>query len=236
MIIKTHDYEKYAQNYNKLGIEGSYYIAFRDIPWLLSKFVKGNTAIDYGCGTGRSTLFLKSLGFNVVGVDISDSMLCKARINIPDNDFFKIESAHIPFPDSSVDLVFSSFVFMEVSNIDEIKRILCEMKRVLKRQGSVMFVVACVEDPQLDFLSFSYNFTENYGKINGGDTLKLFIKKENITLYDYNWKYDDYVTALNESGLRLSYCHKPLGQDNDPYHWESESSHDYYHIFIAQKN
>ena len=162
MIIKTHDYEKYSHNYDNLGIINSYYIAFRDLPNLLSEYVAGSRAVDYGCGTGRSTLFLKNLGFDVIGVDISDSMLEKARINLPDNRFFKIKSAQIPLPDSSVDLVFSSFVFMEISSIEEIKRIFCEMKRVVRPGGSIIFVVSIVDDPKLDYLSFSYNFPENY--------------------------------------------------------------------------
>src|ERR1044071_1040587 len=69
--IKTHDYGKHASKYAELGIEDTNYLAFRDIPQLIQKHAKGMDALDYGCGAGRSTRFLKNLGLHVVGVDIN---------------------------------------------------------------------------------------------------------------------------------------------------------------------
>ena len=73
--VKTHDYTKHATEYSELGIDGTFYLGFRDVPKLIKKYVKGTQALDYGCGPGRSTRFLKSLGFDVIGVDISSDML-----------------------------------------------------------------------------------------------------------------------------------------------------------------
>src|SRR5258705_6743882 len=76
--IKTHDYGKHASKYAELGIDDTNYLAFRDIPQLIQKHAKGLAALDYGCGAGRSTRFLKNLGLHVVGVDISQDMLEQA--------------------------------------------------------------------------------------------------------------------------------------------------------------
>ena len=58
--------------------DGTNLLAYRDIPSILEKYVRGKRAIDYGCGTGRSTRFLEELGYEVVGVDISQEMLKQA--------------------------------------------------------------------------------------------------------------------------------------------------------------
>ena len=58
----TNVYEdtKRSESYAKLEFPGTYYLAYRDIPGIISKHVKGKNALDFGCGTGRSTRFLKN--------------------------------------------------------------------------------------------------------------------------------------------------------------------------------
>jgi predicted TPR repeat methyltransferase len=51
----------------------------RDLPVILREHVSGRRAVDFGCGTGRSTRLLRSFGFEVVGVDVSASMIHQAR-------------------------------------------------------------------------------------------------------------------------------------------------------------
>ena len=80
-----------AQSYAKLEFPGTYYLAYRDLPQIIAAHVKGKKALDFGCGTGRSTRFLKRLGFDVVGVDISEDMLTKARELDPDGDYCLVD-------------------------------------------------------------------------------------------------------------------------------------------------
>ncbi|MFX1295584.1 MAG: methyltransferase domain-containing protein [Promethearchaeota archaeon] len=68
-----------AESYAKLEFSGTYYLAYRDLPEIILKHVKGKNVIDFGCGTGRSTRFLKKYGFNMIEIDISAEMLKKAQ-------------------------------------------------------------------------------------------------------------------------------------------------------------
>ena len=68
-----------AESYSKLEFPNTYYLAYRDLPDIIAEHVRGKRALDFGCGTGRSTRFLKKLGFDVIGIDISGDMLEIAR-------------------------------------------------------------------------------------------------------------------------------------------------------------
>lgn len=50
-------------------------VDFGYLPDIISRHVSGNLAIDFGCGTGRSTRLLKQLGFEVTGINISSDMI-----------------------------------------------------------------------------------------------------------------------------------------------------------------
>ncbi len=69
----VYDDPERAAAYARLEFPGTYYLAFRDLPPIIAEHVRGRTALDFGCGAGRSTRFLKGLGFDAIGVDISAS-------------------------------------------------------------------------------------------------------------------------------------------------------------------
>jgi|SRR5271157_970008 len=84
-----------AEAYAKLEFSNTYHLGFRDLPEIFRAHVKGTTALDFGCGAGRSTRFLRKLGFETVGVDISPEMISKAREIDPQGDYRVIPSCNI---------------------------------------------------------------------------------------------------------------------------------------------
>lgn len=236
MEMKTHDYGKHAGEYAELGIEGTYYLAFRDVPELLQKYVSGKQALDYGCGAGRSTRFLQSLDFDTIGVDISNDMLEQARFKDKSGRYHHIQSGQLPFEDSSFDLIFSSFVFLETSSLDEIEEILSEMKRVLKRDGFITIVTSPTEGYGSNYVSFSYDFPENAKTFQSGDTVKLLIKGTGMILHDYYWTEQDYAQAFSNVGLKITELLKPLGCDDDPIEWLDESKVSPMLIYVLAKS
>ncbi len=44
-----------ARAYATLQFPGTYYLGFRDLPALIRRYNHGRRALDFGCGTGRST-------------------------------------------------------------------------------------------------------------------------------------------------------------------------------------
>jgi SAM-dependent methyltransferase len=222
---KTHDYEKHAGDYADLGLEGTQYLAFRDIPALVREHAGPVTsALDYGCGAGRSTRFLKHLGLEVVGVDVSPEMLEQARAKDRSGEYHQISSGHLPFDDSTFDLVFASFVFLEMSRIEEVERVLAEMGRVLRDDGTVIFVTDSMEASKGTWVSLSYAFPENDKPLRSGDTVKLLLRDIDVVLHDYYWTEDDYTGAAERAGLALITLHKPLGHVDDAIEWRDETT------------
>ncbi len=99
-----------ASAYATLEFRNTYYLAFRDVPAIISEHVAGKRALDFGCGTGRSTRLLRQLGFPATGVDISEDMLRLARTADPEGDYRLVPEDNLSqFANRAFDLIFSAF-------------------------------------------------------------------------------------------------------------------------------
>ena len=76
-----------AAAYAELEFGNTYYLVFRDLPEIIRAHVSGTKAIDFGCGTGRSTRFLGKQGFDTVGIDIAAEMVARAKELDPVGDY-----------------------------------------------------------------------------------------------------------------------------------------------------
>lgn len=232
------DYEKeagrYADEYAKLEITGTQYLAFRDIKQLIQKYVKGKETLDYGCGCGKSTMFLKTLGLNVSGVDINKDMIRHAAKEDINGNYAVITSGNISAYDNSYDLVFSSWVMMEISSKSELMKIGQEIYRVLKPNGIFIMIVCNENTYNRDWLTENTEFEENR-ELSSGSRVKILFKDLNLSIYDYFWSDEDYWTIIRQSNMQLLETHSPLGDVADGYDWRLEKSISPVTIYVAQK-
>lgn len=96
----------------------------------------GRRTLDVGCGEGRLTRHLASLGHRVVGIDASPSLVAAARELAPEMELHVANAAALPFDDASFDLVVS---FMCLHDVDDLDGAVREIARVLEPGG-----VACL--------------------------------------------------------------------------------------------
>ncbi|MFY9590271.1 class I SAM-dependent methyltransferase [Rickettsia endosymbiont of Halotydeus destructor] len=234
-IDYRHQATLYAQAYSKLEITGTQYLAFRDIPNIIKNYVKGNKVLDYGCGVGKSTTFLKSLELDVEGVDINEEMLRIANLNDPKGIYKLIKSGNIPAENNTYDLVFSSWVMMEVESKEELVNISKEIARVLKN-GGIFIMLVCNENTyNRDWLSENTEFPENQN-LTSGSTVRMFFKNIDLSIYDYFWTKEDYKYMLDQADLKIINIHQPLGTDQDGYPWVNEKTISPVSIYVASKN
>ena len=106
---------------------------------LLKKYLTPSSRIlDFGCGYGRILQELKKNGFlNLVGVDIAENMIEIAKANLPGIDFKTNVGTDIPYDDSYFDCVIAAAVLTCIPGNDDQKRLVAEIKRVLKLDGIV---------------------------------------------------------------------------------------------------
>ena len=100
--------------------------------------------IDIGCGTGRHTIELAKRGYNVLGVDLSESQLKQAKekvktLNI-EIEFQKHDARNLPFKnefDLAIMLCEGSFPLMETDEMNF--EILKNISKLLKSDGKLIF-------------------------------------------------------------------------------------------------
>ncbi len=107
--------DDFRAGWNKMYDEGAHERMW-DSPWPspeLVGFVAGidfrGRAVDVGCGTGSDAMFLAASGFDVLGIDLSDSAISlaceRARSENVAAKFVHASVFEIPVADASVDLV-----------------------------------------------------------------------------------------------------------------------------------
>jgi 2-polyprenyl-3-methyl-5-hydroxy-6-metoxy-1,4-benzoquinol methylase len=100
--------------------------------------------IDVGCGTGRHSIELTKRGYNVTGIDLSDSQLAWAREKARQSglkiDFQKHDARALPFDgqfDAAIMLCEGGFPLMETDEMNF--EILKNVTRALKDKGKLIF-------------------------------------------------------------------------------------------------
>lgn len=107
--------------------------------------VKKGTALDFGCGVGRLSQALGRHFTKVVGVDIAESMLKRAKqYNKGSKNQSKVTFKHITsgdladLKDGKFDFVFTDIVLQHMRN-EQAKKYIREFYRVLSKDGVLVF-------------------------------------------------------------------------------------------------
>lgn len=115
--------------------------------YLFDQLLKGRfddckTVLDIGCGAGRNIHYFLKNGYNVFAVDQEATAVDKVKVlarnlapALPPQNFCLAKADHIPFGDSSFDLVISSAVLHFAKNTAHFENMLKEAWRVLKPHG-----------------------------------------------------------------------------------------------------
>ena len=151
-----------AEAYASLEFANTYYLAYRDLPAIISHHVAGTKALDFGCGTGRSSRFLQKLGFQVTGVDVSENMLRIARASDSSGDYRLGPGDNLSeFAVGTFDLVLSAFTFDNIAPAMKV-RIFSDLRSLLTPRGIIMNLVSSPEIYLHEWASFATRpFPEN---------------------------------------------------------------------------
>jgi len=214
-----------ARAYADLEFPGTYWLAFRDLPDLFARHVRGHLALDFGCGAGRSTRFLKACGFEAVGADISAAMVTRARARDPEGEYLLIPDGDLTaLEPRRFDLVFCAFTFDNIPGDTKRRALFTSLGGLLAEGGRLVNLVSAAEIYVHEWTSFSTrDFRENR-EAASGDTVRIVMLDvpDRRPVEDVLCTEADYERLFRESGLRLLDTHCPLGQPSDPWEWVSE--------------
>ncbi|MGH8250236.1 MAG: class I SAM-dependent methyltransferase [Steroidobacteraceae bacterium] len=141
------EFDRYAESYAELhrdniritGEEPDYFARYkvRHAARLAGTTLPVGRVLDFGCGTGNSTVFLPHYfpGCEIVGVDVSSACLDVARERTGDGVSFRsVDGDRIPFDDGYFGLVLVSCVLHHVPRAEH-DNVLREIRRVLAPDG-----------------------------------------------------------------------------------------------------
>ncbi len=215
-----------AEAYSKLEFGNTYHLAFRDLPEIFAAHVKGTAALDFGCGAGRSTRFLRELGFETVGVDISPEMVAKAHELDPRGDYRLVPGDDLSaLPREGFSLIQSAFTFDNIPGMDTKVRLFRDLRTLLAPDGILVNIVSAPEIYFNEWASFSTtDFPENRDA-KPGDTVRIVTTEieDRSPCVDIFWPHESYLEVYGRAGLEIAEMRKPLAKGDEPYRWESET-------------
>lgn len=221
----VYDDQARSEAYATLEFPGTYYLAYRDLPAIIGEHVHGRDALDFGCGAGRSTRFLRGLGFEVVGVDIAEPMLARARARDPQGDYRLLGNDGLgSLGANAYDLILSAFTFDNIPTMEKKVALLQDLKRLLRAGGRIVNLVSSPEIYVNEWASFSTkDFPGNRAARCGERGLIVMLDVEDRRpVEDILWTDAGYRDVYERAGVTAIKTCRPLGNRDEPYSWVSE--------------
>jgi SAM-dependent methyltransferase len=226
--------EERARAYATLQFPGTYYLAFRDLPALIRRHNHGSRALDFGCGTGRSTRFLGNLGLNVIGADISQAMLDHARALNPSGEYHLIRNNIADeFSPGSFDVVLAAFTFDNMPNATKAD-VLHGLHILLAPDGCLLLIVSSPEIYVNEWASFSTrDFSENRHARDGDRVHVIMLDvPDRRPVEDVFCTDAEYRRLFERAELRVLDVQKPLASGKEPTRWVSETTTAAWTIYV----
>jgi 2-polyprenyl-3-methyl-5-hydroxy-6-metoxy-1,4-benzoquinol methylase len=136
-------FENYSEKYdNECFVKGT--LGECDFIEQEMNFSKDLNIVDIGCGTGRHSIELSKRGYSITGIDLSESLLEKAREKAKQNgvkiDFLRYDARNLPFKkqfDVAIMLCEGGFPLMETDEMNY--EILKNVAQSLKDKSKFIF-------------------------------------------------------------------------------------------------
>ena len=226
-----------AGAYATLEFANTYYLAYRDLPTILAEHVTGRRALDFGCGTGRSTRFLQKLGFNVTGVDVSEDMLRIASATdpagdyriVPDDNFDELEVG-------AFDLVLSAFTFDNIPGARK-ARVFGDLGKLLALNGAIVSIVSSPQIYTHEWASFTTKDFPQNAAAGSGDVVRIVVTdhEDRRPVEDILSTDESYRAVYREAGLQAVQVFKPLAKGDESYAWVSETNVPPWAIYVLRR-
>ena len=152
VLDSTKELDDWDNYYKKNDVE--------TMPWFLeeldhdvlneinSKTLKEGRFLDLGTGPGTQANRLSSLGFDVIGSDLSQSAIEKAKKIYSKPEFVVDDILNSKFPDNEFDFIFDRGTF-HIFEKEQLSSYLSQIQRILRKNGLLFLKCMSVEENNL---------------------------------------------------------------------------------------
>jgi SAM-dependent methyltransferase len=138
---------------------------------------------DFGCGPGQTTQYLKDLGIEISGLDLSEKLLEQARAIHPEIHFQKGNILDLECDDDSIAGVVAFYTIIHFTE-EQVERAFREVFRVLQPGGIFLFTYHIGEKTihleeflgkkiNIDFMFFTTDFISRCLEKSGFETIEI---------------------------------------------------------------
>ena len=149
---------------------------------------------DLGCGPGQTAGYLKSLGVEISGLDLSEKILEQARKIHPGTEFRRGNILELEFEDGSIAGVVAFYAIVHFTK-EQVEKTFREVFRVLKRGGLLLCTYHVGEETihideflgkkiDIDFMFFTADFISSCLRDSGFDRIEI-IEREPYPELEY---------------------------------------------------
>ena len=181
---------------------------------------------------------MRKLGFDAIGIDISADMLKRAWEIDPEGDYRLVDGADFREIESGAcDLVLSAFTFDNIPTMDLKVKTFRGLADLLAPGGAIVNLVSSPDIYTHEWASFTTkDFPENKNA-KSGDKVKIVMTDvdDRRPVEDVVWSDEAYREVYRASGLESVEKHAPLGREDEPYAWVSETRIAPWVIYVLKK-
>lgn len=147
-----------------------------------------STIVDLGCGLGNNTLYLIQKGKQVLACDYSEVAIQTIQKEIPQASTKLFDmSQGFPIEDCFTDIVVADLCIHYFTE-EATRKIICEIKRILKPNGIFLFRVNSVNDTK--FISNGLSIDDNFIWQPEWKKSKRIFDEESIRYFFADWKIE----------------------------------------------
>ncbi|MBN2297809.1 MAG: methyltransferase domain-containing protein, partial [Deltaproteobacteria bacterium] len=165
---------------------------------------------DFGCGPGQTAGYLKNLGIEISGLDLSEKILEQARSIHPDIPFQKGNILELEFENNSIAGVVAFYAIVHFTQ-EQAEKALREILRVLRPEGIFLFTYHIGDEAihieeflgkriDIDFMFFTTDFITGCLKKTGFENIEV-IEREPYPGMEYESRRA-YVFARKPKGRK----------------------------------
>lgn len=107
---------------------------------LFKNYLDGKKILDVGCGHGRDAAKFSAEGYDITGIDLSESLLERAIQTAPKSKFLKMDMRNIQFPSESFDGIWCNSSLLHIPK-NETGKVFAGFASILRCSGILFITV-----------------------------------------------------------------------------------------------